>query len=296
MIEQTATNFLLYDLHSHTRASDGDLTPSQLVQRAVEKRVNVLAITDHDTIDGLAEATATIAEQQLALQLVHGVEISTEWENHEIHIVGLGIAPYHPALTAFLAQQVERRQQRAEEIDRRLAKARIANSYQGAKQFATSAVVTRSHFARYLVQIGIADNLTQVFAKYLAKGKIGYVPPQWCTIAEAIAVIHQAGGRAVIAHPGRYDLSAKWLKRLLADFAEQGGDAMEIAQCQQAPAERQLLASYAREYQLLASQGSDFHGVCPWIELGRKLWLPSGVEPVWHDWPHTRNPAEQRSG
>ncbi|ATA22230.1 hypothetical protein EDC48_11864 [Gibbsiella quercinecans] len=276
--------FTLYDLHSHTTASDGYLSPTQLVLRAVEMRVGVLAITDHDTTDGLAEAAAAIAHHRLSLQLINGVEISTQWENHEIHIVGLGMDIQHPALLQLLAEQAERRRQRAQAIGERLAKARIPGAYEGAQTLAGSGAVTRGHFARYLVQFGVADNLAQVFKKYLAKGKTGYVPPQWCTIEQAIDVIHQSGGQAVMAHPGRYDLSAKWLKRLLAYFAMQGGDAMEVAQCQQAPHERSQLAAYARDYQLLASQGSDFHQPCAWIELGRKLWLPGGVEPVWRDW------------
>jgi predicted metal-dependent phosphoesterase TrpH len=144
--------------------------------------------------------------------------------------------------------------------------------------------VTRGHFARFLVEAGYANNMADVFKKYLARGKTGYVPPQWCTIKQAIDVIHHSGGKAVIAHPGRYDLSAKWLKRLLAHFSEQGGDAMEVAQCQQAPHERAQLAAYAVQYGLDASQGSDFHQPCPWIELGRKLWLPAGVEGIWRSW------------
>ncbi|MFC0225855.1 RNase RNM [Serratia aquatilis] len=277
--------FTLYDLHSHTTASDGYLTPSQLVQRAVDMRVGVLAITDHDTTEGLAEAAATIDALALPLQLINGVEISTQWENHEIHIIGLGIGITHPALRQLLVEQTMRRQERAREIGARLAKARIPDAYAGAQELAGEGAVTRGHFARHLVQLGVADNLSQVFKKYLAKGKTGYVPPQWCTIEQAIDVIHQSGGQAVMAHPGRYDLTAKWLKRLLAYFAENGGDAMEVAQCQQAPHERALLAKYAQEHRLLASQGSDFHQPCSWIELGRKLWLPAGVEPVWRDWP-----------
>ncbi len=280
-----STAFTLYDLHSHTTASDGYLTPTQLVQRAVEMRVGVLAITDHDTTAGLAEAAAAIAEQALPLRLVNGVEISTLWENHEIHIVGLGMDVEHPALVTLLAEQTERRNRRAQEIGVRLAKARIPDAYAGAQRLAGAGAVTRGHFARYLVEIGVADNMAQVFKKYLAKGKTGYVPPQWCTIEQAIDAIHQSGGQAVMAHPGRYDLTAKWLKRLLAHFAEHGGDAMEVAQCQQAPHERAQLAKYAQDYHLLASQGSDFHQPCSWIELGRKLWLPGGVEPVWRDWP-----------
>lgn len=144
--------------------------------------------------------------------------------------------------------------------------------------------MTRGHFARFLVEQGKASNIADVFKKYLARGKTGYVPPQWCTIEQAIEVIHHSGGTAVLAHPGRYNLSAKWLKRLLAHFADRGGEAIEVAQCQQAPNERAQLAGYARQYGLLASQGSDFHQPCPWIELGRKLWLPAGVEGVWLKW------------
>jgi hypothetical protein len=283
--QTTSTAFTIYDLHSHTTASDGYLTPEALVSRAVEMRVGVLAITDHDSTEGLARAAQAIAENQLPLQLVNGVEISTLWENHEIHIVGLGIDPSHPAMIALLKVQADLRQQRAQEMGHRLAKARIEGAWEGALRLADGGAVTRAHFARYLVEFGAADNIAQVFKKFLAKGKTGYVPPQWCTIEQAIDAIHQSGGQAVVAHPGRYDLSTKWLKRLLAFFAEQGGDAMEVAQCQQAPNERAQLAAYARDYNLLASQGSDFHQPCSWIELGRKLWLPAGVEPVWQHWP-----------
>lgn len=282
--------FKLYDLHSHTTASDGYLSPEALVARAVEMRVGVLAITDHDTTEGLPAAAQAIARQNLPIELINGVEISTQWENLEIHIVGLRIDPQHPAMLELLASQSALRIERAQEIGRRLAKARIEGAWEGALRIAQGGAVTRAHFARYLVEIGVAENIAQVFKKYLAKGKTGYVPPQWCTIEQAINVIHQSGGQAIVAHPGRYELSTKWLKRLLAYFASQGGDAMEVAQCQQAPNERTQLASYARDYNLLASQGSDFHQPCSWIELGRKLWLPAGVDPVWQNWPRANMP------
>ncbi|WP_167521840.1 RNase RNM [Pectobacterium odoriferum] len=279
---QPISPFPLYDLHSHTTASDGLLTPTALVSRAVDMRVSVLAITDHDTTAGLDEAQQAIAQQGLPLRLIPGVEISTLWENHEIHIVGLGMDIAHPALTGLLQQQAECRQSRAEQIAARLEKNRIPDALTGAQRLATGGQITRAHFARYLIELGIAANMNQVFKKYLAKGKTGYVPPQWCTIPQAIEAIHQSGGVSVLAHPGRYDLTAKWLKRLLATFAENGGIAMEVAQCQQAPDERTQLGRYARDFNLMASQGSDFHLPCAWIELGRKLWLPADVEPVWH--------------
>lgn len=279
------TNYaIIYDLHSHTQASDGLLSPEELVHRAVAMRVGTLAITDHDSTSAIPAARAEIQRAGLDLTLINGVEISTLWENHEIHIVGLNIDIEHPAMVTLLEEQKARRQQRAMQIGERLEKANVPGAWEGALRLANGGAVTRGHFARFLVESGKANDVAGVFKKYLARGKTGYVPPQWCTIKQAIDVIHHSGGKAVVAHPGRYDLSAKWLKRLLAHFAEQGGDAMEVAQCQQAPNERTQLAAYAQQFGLMASQGSDFHQPCPWIELGRKLWLPAGVEAVWRLW------------
>ncbi len=288
------TNYaVIYDLHSHTTASDGCLTPEALVHRAVEMRVGTLAITDHDTTAAIAPAREEISRSGLALNLIPGVEISTVWENHEIHIVGLNIDITHPLMCEFLAQQTERRNQRAQLIAERLEKAQIPGALEGAQRLAQGGAVTRGHFARFLVECGKASSMADVFKKYLARGKTGYVPPQWCTIEQAIDVIHHSGGKAVLAHPGRYNLSAKWLKRLVAHFAEHHGDAMEVAQCQQSPNERTQLADLARQHHLWASQGSDFHQPCPWIELGRKLWLPAGVEGVWQLWEQPQNTTER---
>lgn len=288
------TNYaVIYDLHSHTTASDGCLTPEALVHRAVEMRVGTLAITDHDTTAAIAPAREEISRSGLALNLIPGVEISTVWENHEIHIVGLNIDITHPLMCEFLAQQTERRNQRAQLIAERLEKAQIPGALEGAQRLAQGGAVTRGHFARFLVECGKASSMADVFKKYLARGKTGYVPPQWCTIEQAIDVIYHSGGKAVLAHPGRYNLSAKWLKRLVAHFAEHHGDAMEVAQCQQSPNERTQLATLARQHHLWASQGSDFHQPCPWIELGRKLWLPAGVEGVWQLWEQPQNTTER---
>ena len=288
------TNYaVIYDLHSHTTASDGCLTPEALVHRAVEMRVGTLAITDHDTTAAIAPAREEISRSGLALNLIPGVEISTVWENHEIHIVGLNIDITHPLMCEFLAQQTERRNQRAQLIAERLEKAQIPGALESAQRLAQGGGVTRGHFARFLVECGKASSMADVFKKYLARGKTGYVPPQWCTIEQAIDVIHHSGGKAVLAHPGRYNLSAKWLKRLVAHFAEHHGDAMEVAQCQQSPNERTQLATLARQHHLWASQGSDFHQPCPWIELGRKLWLPAGVEGVWQLWEQPQNTTER---
>lgn len=282
---------IIYDLHTHTQASDGVLSARELVLRANERGVKVLAITDHDTTAAIEDAQNAIREENLDLTLISGVEISTLWENHEIHIVGLGFDPQHPAMVTLLQQQYQRREDRAVMIAERLAKAGITDALNGARHEAGAGQITRAHFARYLIQQGKAETMAQVFKNYLARGKTGYVPAQWCTLPDAVEAIHQAGGVAVVAHPARYQLSNKWLKRLLAYFADVGGDAMEVAQCQQAPNERQQLAKYAMDYGLSGSLGSDFHQPCAWIELGRKLWLPKDVVPIWEKFPALAAPT-----
>lgn len=275
---------VIYDLHSHTTASDGELSPEELIDRAIERQINVLAITDHDTTAAIAPATRYINEKKLPLTLIPGVEISTLWENIEIHIVGLNIDIEHPAIKALLNAQSLCREARAIMIGERLAKAGIEGAWEGAKALAQGGQVTRGHFARFLVNAGHVASVNKVFKRYLAKGKTGYVPSQWCSISDAVTAIHEAGGVAVFAHPGRYGLSSKWLKRVTLYFKQQGGDAMEVAQCQQPPQEREQHAALAQSFELKASLGSDFHRPCSWIELGRNLWLPGGVEPVWTLW------------
>lgn len=272
------------DLHSHTTASDGRLAPAELIDRALSFNLDVLAITDHDTIDGLEPAHRYIKEQGYALKLINGIEISTVWENKDIHIVGLNIDPESAQLEALIQQQKEHRQGRAELIAHRLSKATREGVLEEVKVIAGDAPITRAHFAKWLVDNGYAKTMQQVFKKYLTRNNPGYVPPQWCSMADAVEAIHAAGGQTVLAHPGRYGLTAKWTKRLISAFVEAGGDAMEVAQPQQGQQERRNLADYAIQYKLLASQGSDFHYPSPWMELGRNLWLPAGAEPVWQDW------------
>ena len=270
------------DLHSHSTASDGRLTPAELVRRAVAQRVDVLALTDHDTVAGIGEAEAVIAAENLPVRLIHGIELSTSWDALEIHVVGLHINAESAELMATIASQEAARVARGIEMGRRLAKQRIEGAYEGALALANGASLTRAHFARYLLEAGHCANLQKAFDHYIGRGGKAYVPHQWMSIAEAIQVIHAAGGLAVLAHPGRYKLSTKWLKRLLQLFKEAGGDAMEVSLPQQSPQERANLGLWCREHQLLASVGSDFHAPTSWQELGRNLWLPKDVTPVWH--------------
>ena len=270
------------DLHSHSTASDGRLTPAELARRAVAQRVDVLALTDHDTVAGLSEAAGTIAAENLPLRLIDGIELSTSWDALEIHVVGLHIDASSPALLAAIARQEAARTARGIELGHRLAKQRIENAYEGALALANGASLTRAHFARYLVEAGHCHTQQKAFDHYIGRGGKAYVPHQWMSIAEAIQVIHASGGLAVLAHPGRYKLSTKWLKRLLLLFKESGGDAMEVSLPQQSPQDRANLGLWCREHQLLASVGSDFHAPTSWQELGRNLWLPKDVTPVWH--------------
>ena len=276
---------MLIDLHSHTKASDGQLTPKELVVRAANRQVNMLAITDHDTVDGLAEAQQTIIDNKLKLTLINGIEITSNWFNHEIHVVGVNIDPAHSGLSDLIKLQKEKRETRAVEMGARLAKAKIPDVYEGAKALAGEGAITRAHFARYLVDIGVAPTFQKVFDKYLSRGNTGYVPHDWVGLEYAIKAIHQAGGQAILAHPNGYGLSNKWMRRLLTEFKQLNGDAMEVAMGQQSPQMRLQLAIWSNEYKLLASQGSDFHFVGRWRDLGKALHLPETVNPVWADWP-----------
>ncbi|MDG2953518.1 PHP domain-containing protein [Bisgaard Taxon 10/6] len=268
----------IYDLHTHSTASDGTLTPTELVQRAAEQQVSVLALTDHDSVSGLTEAG--IAAESAGIQLINGVEVSTEWENRGIHIVGLGFDKTHQNLTALLQQQAQVRHQRALEIGLKLEKVGIPNAFDGAKKLADGEV-TRAHFARYLVQIGEVKNEAQAFKKYLTQGKPCFVKSGWATIPLAIETIHQAGGLAVLAHPLRYTMTNRWLRRLIDEFKQWGGDGIEVSGCGQTPDQRHLVARWANEFGLLGSVGSDFHFPCGWIEIGKSLFLPENVTPIW---------------
>lgn len=276
---------MLIDLHSHTKASDGQLTAKELVGRAANRQVDILAITDHDTVAGLAEARQTISDEKLKLTLINGIEITSNWLNHEIHLVGVNINPSHPALTALIETQQEKRESRAIEMGRRLGKANMPGVYEAAKILAGEGAITRAHFARHLVEIGAAPTFAKVFDKYLSRGNTGYVPHHWVDLDKAIAVIHQAGGQAILAHPNHYDLSNKWMRRLFTEFKQLGGDAMEVAMGQQSPQMRLQLAMWSVEYGLLASQGSDFHFVGRWRDVGKALHLPEIANPIWSDWP-----------
>ncbi|WP_137167492.1 PHP domain-containing protein [Salinimonas lutimaris] len=281
------------DLHSHTIFSDGQLSPTELVLRAHTMQVDVLAITDHDTIDGLTEAHACQAEQKRAMTIIDGVEVSTGWHNFDIHIVGLNVDRQNTAFQTFLKAQADRREERAQKIADKLTKCGYDGVLERARKLAGKGQLTRAHFARVLVNNYQVATMNTAFRKYLGKGKRAAVKAQWPTMAEAIAAIHEAGGQAVLAHPGHYDMTAKWLRRLVAEFADAKGDAIEAASPGLNPTKRDLIVELAQTHQLRASAGSDFHFPSRWTELGRNLGLASQLTPVWHDWALSTTPSNR---
>lgn len=279
---------LHYDLHSHSTASDGTLSPAELVTRAAQQGVDVLALTDHDVTDGLNEALAAAAP--LAITLLPGVEVSVTWQGKTIHIVGLGIDHTHTVLQQGLARMRAFRDWRAGEMARRLERHGVDNAYAGARAYASGAILSRTHFARYLIERGHAGDMGQVFKRYLTQGKPGYVPGEWATLSDALHWINSAGGQAVIAHPARYKLGAARLRQLLGEFKQHGGAAIEVVSGSHSRDDYHAMANYASEFGLLSSCGSDYHGPeQPWLELGRLPPLPKICVPVWSGWenrPH----------
>ena len=273
------------DLHSHTNYSDGHLSPKELIDRAHNMQVDVLAITDHDTVDGIQEAMDYQSKQKRSMRILPGVEISTSWHNFDIHILGLNVDHNNTQFLSRLEQQSQERDRRAQQMSDKLAKVGIENVFEQAKILAGKGQITRAHFARVLVERRVVKDFDAVFKKYLGKGKKAHVKPQWIVIEEAITWIQDAGGKAVLAHPGHYDITSKWLKRLVEEFANAGGDGMEVIHSHLTPERKKLLADMAAEHNLQASSGSDFHYPNRWTELGKNLSLPAQLVPIWQDWP-----------
>jgi len=295
-IESQDASNLRIDLHSHTTYSDGSLSPQELVERANNFQIDVLAITDHDTVSALDIAKNYINEKNYALHLINGIEISTAWQGFEIHIVGLNIDPTHPALLKLIASQQLAREDRATRMGQKLSKCGFDGIYDKAKILANGGSITRAHFAKVLLQQGSIAKMQTAFDKYIGKGQRAYVNPTWCSIADAIEAIQLAGGTAVMAHPVRYDLSTKWLRRLVIEFKEAGGNGLEIVLPQMSNDQRKLMLSFCLEYKLHASMGSDFHHPYnKWSDLGRNLRMPEQALPIWSLWGNSPLQANELS-
>jgi predicted metal-dependent phosphoesterase TrpH len=270
------------DLHSHSRYSDGTLTPRALVERARAQGVELFSLTDHDEVRGIAEAAT--AARELGLRFVPGVEISVTFAGHTVHIVGLGVDAHNAALQAGLGQVRSGRTRRAREMADGLAQAGIADAYEGALAYVGNPdLISRTHFARYLVQIGVCADTREVFGRFLTAGRPGYVPHRWASLAQAVQWITGAGGVAVIAHPGRYKLTPTEMWALFSEFREAGGIAVEVATSNHGADDVRRFAQMAQEFGLEASRGSDFHGPNEsHAELGVVAQLPYALTPVWN--------------
>ena len=275
------------DLHCHSTVSDGLLSPQDLVAHAAASGIKVLALTDHDDVSGLS--LARLAAAQHNIHLVNGVEISVTWKKRTLHIVGLKFDADNAALKMALDKVRYTRDIRAKEMAAGLAKAGISGAYEGAKAIAKQSILTRSHFAQFLKQAGHAKDVKSVFKKFLVKGKPGFVESNWMDLESAVQLIIGAGGQAVIAHPGRYDLGMVNMHLLMHEFRMLGGSAIEVVTGSHQPPQYQQFAKIAHKFSLKASLGSDYHGAgLSFMGMGQVPELPLGCVPVWDDWPEAK--------
>lgn len=275
------------DLHCHSTISDGVYAPEALVAYAHQQGVKVLALTDHDDVGGLYEARE--AAEAHGMHFINGVEISVTWKKRTLHIVGLKVNPEYLPLKKALDEVRAGRQARAEKMAEALASVGIEGVLEGAQKLAGTSILTRSHFARYMVEAGYVKNVKTVFKKYLVKGKPGFVEHEWMSLKEAVTLIRDSGGVAVIAHPGRYDLGTINLHLLMHEFKSYGGEAIEVVTGSHTPPQYDQFAKIAHRFSLKASLGSDYHGPgVSYMEMGCITDLPSQCVPVWQGWPEVQ--------
>lgn len=275
-------NVANFDFHCHSSVSDGLLSPPEVARRAAANGVDLWALTDHDDLGGLAEAR--VVAEEAGMGFVNGVEISIEWHGIPIHVVGLGFDAGHPALVGGLDGLRQGRMERARRMGDALAAIGLPGVYEGALRYVTNpSLISRAHFARYLVSIGIAKDVSSVFLHYLTPGKPGYVDHRWVTLSDAIDWVTTAGGVAVVAHPARYKaLSNGDMRRFLAEFKDLGGRGIEVVCGSHSPDHVLHYARLARHFAFHASRGSDFHGPEEsYVDLGRLPQLPEDLKPVW---------------
>ena len=269
------------DLHCHSVVSDGTLTPEALAQRAHTNGVQLWSLTDHDEIGGQQRAAS--AAKEVGLQYLSGTEISVSFAGHTVHIVGLGFDIHDPRVVDGLQSTRGGRHARAQDMAAGLAKVGIHGSFEGALTYAGNPdLISRTHFARYLVETGVCKDTYEVFRRFLTEGKPGFVPHRWASLKDAIAWIRDAGGMAVIAHPARYDFTPNEEFALFTEFKAHGGQAVEVVTGSHSAAEALEYAGMAREFGLAASRGSDFHSPDEsHTDLGALPWLPGDLTPVW---------------
>jgi predicted metal-dependent phosphoesterase TrpH len=272
------------DLHCHSNVSDGFFPPAQVAQRAHAGGVTLWSLTDHDEIGGQAQARETA--EALGMRYVSGVEISVTWAERTVHVVGLGIEPGCAALLEGLRATRDGRTARAESIGKALEAMGIPGAYEGALRYVSNPdLVSRTHFARFLVDNGYAKSAADVFDRLIGEGNPGFVPHRWAALADAMSWIKAAGGVAVIAHPGRYRYTPLQFDALFAEFIDLGGLAIEVVTGSHSPDQYREYANVARRFGFEASRGSDFHAPGEGrVELGALPPLPAGLKPVWERW------------
>ncbi len=272
------------DLHSHSHFSDGVLAPADVAARARANGVDVWALTDHDEVSGISQARE--AAEKLGLRHITGVEISVTWGGQTVHIVGLRVDETHPGLVQGLAQTRSGRLHRAEEMAAQLQRAGIPNALAGALKYVDNPeLISRTHFARYMVEQGVRPTLQEVFDAYLSEGKPGYVPHRWASLPDAMGWIRAAGGVAVIAHPGRYQYSDLAFNAMVDEFIQLGGTGIEVITSGHTVDQYAHYSRVATRFGLYASRGSDFHSPSESrFDLGSLPPLPDNLKPIWHDW------------
>ena len=285
------TTYLNADLHCHSVVSDGTMTPEDLAARAKANGVELWALTDHDEIGGQHRAAAAAQSQGLAY--LTGTEISVTFAGTTVHIVGLGFDPDNAALAQGLAATRGGRGQRAQEMAAQLADVGIEGAYEGALQFVGNPkLISRTHFARFLVETKVCRDTAEVFRKYLIEGKPGYVPHRWAALGDAVRWITEAGGLAVIAHPARYKFTANEEYALFSEFKAHGGAGVEVVTGSHTAAEYVTYAAMAEEFGLAASRGSDFHSPDEsHTDLGTLPYLPGHLTPIWETLADRVRPA-----
>tara|TARA_B100001250_G_scaffold411449_1_gene440129 strand:- start:2202 stop:3053 length:852 start_codon:yes stop_codon:yes gene_type:complete len=277
------SNYSKIDLHTHSNKSDGELSPYNLVAKASNNGIKMLALTDHDTISGLSDAKKAAVKKNITL--INGVELSTQWDNKTIHIIGLNIKAENILIIKACKKLKALRKERAKKISQKLSKVGIEGAYEYTKKLAINDNITRFHFAQFLIERNYAKNQAAVFKNYLVKNKPGYVSANWPNLNETINLINAIGGIAVIAHPLRYKITATKLRKLIDEFKQYGGKAIEVITSHNISKEITAASSYAKKYNLAASVGSDFHNESvSWNRLGKLPLLPENLTPVWKLW------------
>lgn len=272
-----------YDLHTHTKCSDGSLPVTELINLAIERGITHLAITDHDTVKAhLQLAANNKSYKDDEINIIKGIELSSQWNNMGIHIVGLNIDVNSTAIETAVAHQTQLRLQRVKTIAKKLTQRGFPDITQGATKLAGDSQIGRPHIAQYMVEEGMVSNVGQAFNKYLGAGKVGDVSNLWPDLEKVVEWINAAGGIAVVAHPSRYKMTRTKRRRLMADFADAGGQAIEVCAGNQVPGVAEEMAALCSEFDFHASVGSDFHNPnYKWVKLGQYPKLPISCRPVW---------------